>query len=648
MAMKNKKITLSAILFLPLVFAIIPTAHSQPSSLGWNGNPIIPITKFTDTARWNRNYQSGTGDSCFVTAESASMTLHWKFSEGKRYKYAQCYQFMNPPISLAEMDIIGLDVRGSRCGGGRDVKIKFEDGVHQAAYQWNSLAGMTRWCERLSLLKSQFSNADNIDWNGITVISLEVCSDAANQPASSDSGTVSFRNLQADSIAGWPRADSFEALTDTNGFGSIKRNAVDAIVSRQAPTGLFYTWYQDSSSYLYGHGLTLKILSLEGKWENGHPADAYSTAAEKLAEFLIEHQDAMGFWPRAWHTKTGAIRQYLEQDSTIWFGDFPWPIIGLRSYYARSGDENAKTAINKAESFLHDLIEPDGKLNTINPVTHQKKPVTSCEAYAATILALTEIGDRETADQMMRYVDDRAWDERLKYWKEGTASTRIVLFANTWLAQIARANSHAGKACDALSLVGKALFTRGPGEPWGFDGIGPVAVWYEGTLSYICAGGPGSRFLFDRIRSYINPDGTVPHYNDNLGGMAGVWAVDWSSLDGTAWLYFAASGKSPFDQVVSSVDDSPEKPVRYGLGWNFPNPFNPTTRITYALPKAGPVCLKVLDIRGREVRTLVRERQEKNAYTVRFDATGLASGIYFFKLQAGPDFSDTRKMTILK
>ena len=114
-------------------------------------------------------------------------------------------------------------------------------------------------------------------------------------------------------------------------------------------------------------------------------------------------------------------------------------------------------------------------------------------------------------------------------------------------------HNETGLALDALSLIGKALYTKSAGEPYGLDGIVPLSVWYEGTLSYIAAKGPGSAVLFDNIKGYVNADGTVPHYSENLGAMAGIWAMDWSSLDGTAWLYFAASQSSPFDVVSGSV-----------------------------------------------------------------------------------------------
>jgi hypothetical protein len=88
-------------------------------------------------------------------------------------------------------------------------------------------------------------------------------------------------------------------------------------------------------------------------------------------------------------------------------------------------------------------------------------------------------------------------------------------------------------------------------------------------------------------------------------------------------------------------------PDRYVLQQNYPNPFNPSTTITYQLPTRGHVTLKVFDVLGREVGTLVNDVQEPGFKSLRFNATGLASGVYFYQLQAG-SFSATKKFLLLR
>jgi hypothetical protein len=91
----------------------------------------------------------------------------------------------------------------------------------------------------------------------------------------------------------------------------------------------------------------------------------------------------------------------------------------------------------------------------------------------------------------------------------------------------------------------------------------------------------------------------------------------------------------------------------YKLEQNYPNPFNPSTVIKYSIPRStelhsvSQTTLKVYDILGNEVATLVNENKSAGNYEVKFDASNLASGIYLYKLQSG-DFVQTRKLMLLK
>ena len=88
-------------------------------------------------------------------------------------------------------------------------------------------------------------------------------------------------------------------------------------------------------------------------------------------------------------------------------------------------------------------------------------------------------------------------------------------------------------------------------------------------------------------------------------------------------------------------------PDEYLLEQNYPNPFNPSTSIKYQLPENGFVTIKVYDMLGNEIATLVNEVQEAGNHSVEFDAATVSSGIYFYIMQAG-NFTQTKKMTLLK
>ena len=99
--------------------------------------------------------------------------------------------------------------------------------------------------------------------------------------------------------------------------------------------------------------------------------------------------------------------------------------------------------------------------------------------------------------------------------------------------------------------------------------------------------------------------------------------------------------------VVAITDEEAFVPDEYSLAQNYPNPFNPLTKIEYALPRTGEVFLMIYGLRGEEVARLIDGRQQAGYHHVMWDASNMASGIYFYSLQAG-DFVQTRKMVLLK
>lgn len=102
--------------------------------------------------------------------------------------------------------------------------------------------------------------------------------------------------------------------------------------------------------------------------------------------------------------------------------------------------------------------------------------------------------------------------------------------------------------------------------------------------------------------------------------------------------------------VVSiTVTDIKNKilPTSYSISQNYPNPFNPTTVIEYSLPEKNKVEIKLYDLLGREVRTLLNEERLPGKYNIKFNASGLASGVYFYRITAGR-FIKTKKMILLR
>ena len=118
------------------------------------------------------------------------------------------------------------------------------------------------------------------------------------------------------------------------------------------------------------------------------------------------------------------------------------------------------------------------------------------------------------------------------------------------------------------------------------------------------------------------------------------------------WEYTQITHSYVWDEYAAafqptSVSNGCEVPETYALSQNFPNPFNPSTTITYQIGRAGPVTLRVYDMLGREAAVLLDGRENAGVHTVSFDAVNLPSGVYFYRLNSG-DFVETKKLVLLR
>ncbi len=151
----------------------------------------------------------------------------------------------------------------------------------------------------------------------------------------------------------------------------------------------------------------------------------------------------------------------------------------------------------------------------------------------------------------------------------------------------------------------------------------PNALW---NLSYDMDR-KGFQYMRDSLSASFNA-------SQNLSAAAS----DGKVVGDTRWSYLGPTGVSQTGDVTPGV---------FSLEQNYPNPFNPSTTISYQVPVNGLVTLKVFNIVGQEVATLVNEVQQASGYQASFDASKLSSGIYFYTLRAG-NFVQTKKMMLLK
>ena len=156
------------------------------------------------------------------------------------------------------------------------------------------------------------------------------------------------------------------------------------------------------------------------------------------------------------------------------------------------------------------------------------------------------------------------------------------------------------------------------------------------------------------------------YYNPNVFRLINEYAVFWTSTQVSTlkarerYLAYNSSASSIYDWFkvmkysIRCVKNDPTGvlnesfiPDKFKLMQNYPNPFNPSTKISYQIPEMSFVKLKVLDILGNEIETLVNEEKFIGSYDFEFDAAGLTNGIYFYQLKAG-NYIETKKMLYLK
>lgn len=99
--------------------------------------------------------------------------------------------------------------------------------------------------------------------------------------------------------------------------------------------------------------------------------------------------------------------------------------------------------------------------------------------------------------------------------------------------------------------------------------------------------------------------------------------------------------------ITTSVENNNETPKDFQLMQNHPNPFNPSTTIRYTIPVESAIQIKIYNVMGMEIETLLNRKQSAGYYNLTFDASNLPSGVYFYTIRAN-NYTDTKKMILLK
>jgi photosystem II stability/assembly factor-like uncharacterized protein len=201
----------------------------------------------------------------------------------------------------------------------------------------------------------------------------------------------------------------------------------------------------------------------------------------------------------------------------------------------------------------------------------------------------------------------------------------------------------AGASDDGEGRLGGVFFTANNGTSWTdvSTGLTNTDVWalaVSGTSLF--AGTFGGVFLTTTNgTSWTEVNAGL--MNTTIRSLAVAGTNLFVGTDDGVW-------RRPLSEMTTAVDRlAGELPRDYSLQQNYPNPFNPSTTIKFELPKSSMVRLSVFDILGREVSVLVNERRNAGVHEVKFDAAGLASGVYFYRMQAG-SYIETKKLLLVR
>jgi hypothetical protein len=181
------------------------------------------------------------------------------------------------------------------------------------------------------------------------------------------------------------------------------------------------------------------------------------------------------------------------------------------------------------------------------------------------------------------------------------------------------------------------------------------------TVHYMHPWGPSFFYVeFESIGNVFDSIVTIRWVTYDFIGLVihdVIWTQEFGMLSmrdgvtGNVWytlLGCVINGRAYGDTTTVGIDDYyTDKPDNYVLYQNYPNPFNPTTKIRWQSPVSGWQTIKVYDVLGNEITTLINEYKPAGSYEVEFNASNLSSGIYFYKLTAG-SFVSSKKMMVIK
>lgn len=195
----------------------------------------------------------------------------------------------------------------------------------------------------------------------------------------------------------------------------------------------------------------------------------------------------------------------------------------------------------------------------------------------------------------------------------------------------------------AVSTLRTVYFGNDAGQFYALDSLGNIKWWYQDSAAI------RSPILYDHGTVYVGTEAgkILAFFDDEATTMNSKISFTRLPIWGTFQGNNARTGVLHTQISTDISNDFSALPIKYSLHQNYPNPFNPNTTIRYDLPQESRVVLKVFNILGQEVVTVVDGVQQAGWYSVQWDAGNVASGLYFYQMQTG-EFIEAKKLLLLK
>jgi len=203
------------------------------------------------------------------------------------------------------------------------------------------------------------------------------------------------------------------------------------------------------------------------------------------------------------------------------------------------------------------------------------------------------------------------------------------------------ATSLTGFVSTGWTICYDGVFTL-PGTGWQYITLTTPFYWNgtDNLLIEICYNN-SSYTQYSPVYATANADKTWGQYSDLSSGDGCTQLTSGTAQTNRPNVSLVLNLVTNQERIASTI------PTKFKLYQNYPNPFNPITVIKFDLPKESFVKLKIFDVLGREVKTLVNEVKLSGSYTIDFNASDLSSGVYFYRLETG-NFIEVKKMLLIK